>query len=221
MVANDALVVQQVIQAALDGEVDSHNDMGRFRRRSHRGSRAEAQTLKYLGERLEELKGEWEEVTNQARFLFAERYSQPVRLVYCRGELKADGQTFRINSKGQRTWEMLTENRMQLPLFERTETTPSTQQHPIEEKVTSFWIVADTSKRGHLSLYLAHGLELRRDWSKKSELGHMNLICDIVCLLWEGSLTESSIPLTERPEAEEIDEPFLEDRNDEDETATS
>ena len=215
MVANDALIVEQITLAALDGEVDSHNDMGRFRRRSHRGSRAEAQTLKYLGERLEPLDGEWEEVTNQARFLFAERYSQPVRLVYCRGELKADGRTFRINAKGDRTLEMLSENRQQLPLFERTETTPSTKEHPIEEKVTTFWVVADTSKHGHLALYLAYGLELKRDWSKKSELGHMNLVCEVVLLMWEGSLTEANIPLTDLPAAQEIEEPFLEDRDDE------
>ena len=216
MVANDSAVIGQIIQAALDGEVDSHNDMGRFRRRSHRGSRAEAQTLKYLGELLEPLDGQWEEITNQARFLFAERYSQPVRLVYCRGELKKDGLTFRINSKGDRTKEMLAENRQQPRLFAPEDLPPLESQ---EEKVTTFWVIADTSKRGHLTLYLAYALNLVRDWRDKKELGHMNLVCDVVRLIWTGSLTESNIPLTDVPAAQEIEEPFLEDRDDEETAA--
>ena len=213
LVAEDAALASALVRSVRDGEVDGYNDLGPFRRRSHRGSRAEAQSLQHLGRALEPLGGEWEEVSNQARFLFPTRFSEPLRLVHCRGEMKGDDR-FRIGLKGERSQELINENRRQMALFERTSTTPATRLRPIEEPIYNLWIMADASCKGELSIYLAYPTELSREWLNKADLFHMNLVCDSVRLLWSGALIESELPLIERPKAAPIEEPFLLERED-------
>ena len=208
-VADDLEVRERLIGAALDGEVDSHNDMGLYRRRTHRGSRAEAQSLQHLGHALAPLGGEWEETTNQARFLFATRYGRPVRLIYCRGEMR-DGRTFRIGHKGKRTRELINEN-LEPRLFDYTATTASTQQEPLEEFVYNLWFVADATESGMLSLYLGYAIELQRVGNKLDELSRMDLTCDPMRLLRACPLTDANVALSDLPQAQEIEEPFLEE----------
>lgn len=208
-VAGDLVIRESLIQAALDGEVDSHNDMGLYRRRTHRGSRAEIQSLQYLGHALAPLGGEWEETTNQARFLFASRFGQPVRLIYCRGEMR-DYRTFRIGHKGKRTRELINEN-LEPRLFNYTATTASTQEQALEELVYNLWFIADATETGMLSLYLGYATELRRVGNKLDELRRMDLTCEPMRLLRQCPLTDANVPLGDLPAAQAIEDPFLEE----------
>lgn len=211
-VAADALVADCIIRSVQNGEVDALNDLGRFRRRSHRGTRAESQALQYMGVSLEEHGFEWEEMSNQARFLNRARFGSPMRLVYCRGGLRAPSNNFSINPKGPLTDDLVNENLMQSALFSFTATTPGTQSQPLYEMVHNIWVMADATVAGRLAVYLAHPIELQRDSANRLR---MVLVCSQARLLWEGSLENTVDPLAERPQAQPIEEPLLEERDDE------
>jgi hypothetical protein len=211
-VAADAIVSDCIIHAVQNGEVDALNDLGRFRRRSHRGTRAESQALQYLGVSLEEHGFEWEERSNQARFLNPTRFGAPVRFVYCRGGLRAPSSNFGINPKGPFTDDLVNENLMQTALFPFTATTPSTQSQPLFEMVRNIWVMADATVAGRLAVYLAYPIELQRDPANRLR---MILVCPQARLLWEGSVADSVEPLAERPQAQPIEEPMFEERDDE------
>jgi hypothetical protein len=217
---DDAEFRECAIQAARDGEVDGYNDLiGGFRRKSHRGSRAEEQTLQYLGQRLTPIGFEWEEVTNQARFLCADRFGNPVRLIHCRGEMLLgvdDKPFFRIGKKGERTEELVDENQSQLELFQHLATTVGTLQEPIEDLVYNVWLIVDANVKGQISIYLAHATELHSNWRQGgADKYKMNLICPHVRLLWAGSLLEQKPKVDDRPEAAPTEEQFLEERSEE------
>jgi hypothetical protein len=212
LLSDDAEVIDALTQAVRDGEVDAYNDLGRFRRRSHRGSRAEAQTLQHLGYRLEHLGFEWEETSSQARYLAPMRFGRPLRVVHCRGELKPGGFSFRIGLKGERTHELINQNRQQMALLEYTATTETTRRQPVQESIANTWLIADANAAGFLSIYLAYPVDLVRDWNNPQDRWHMNLICSDVRLVWEGWLFDNVSPLIERPEAVPIEEPVFKER---------
>lgn len=212
-VAGDAVVTDQIVKAVLAAEVDAINDSGPFRRKSHRGTRAEEQSLQHLGVNLQGQGFEWEEVTNQIRFVAASRYRHPLRLVYCRGGRRQDGLTFRISGKGERTIELINENQ-QGSLFHYLDSTINTHGNPVSEMVYNLWIIAD-ARKADLSIYLAYPTRLERDWRTSGERFHTNLKCTEVRSLWYGSLGETAAPVIDRPEAVSIEGPSLVDRESE------
>jgi hypothetical protein len=131
--------------------------------------------------------------------------------VHCRGRLNNSGQSFRVGKKGDRTLELVNENRQQHQLFEYVASTPQTRTEPIQELVPNVWIIADASPTGRLAIYLAYPYGLERD--SGANWAHMNLFCSAVRLLWEGPLFEHHIEVTDRPEAAEISIPTILDRD--------
>jgi hypothetical protein len=209
VVLADEEVVQSIILSVRRGEVDGFNDLGRFRRRSHRGSRSEEQTLQYLGRSLEELGFGWEEETNQCRFFNRFRYGWPIRVLHSRASLNPCGTSFRIGRKGERTQELLNENR-QGQLFEYVNSTSVTPASCVEQ-VYNLWILADSPLGGNLRVFMAYPRELQRNRGENWQT--MTLFCDHVRLLWEGSLFDGESPIVERPEAMPVEDDLVRDRD--------
>lgn len=215
--SEDKSLIEILRPNLLKAEIKGLNDaLGDYKRDSHRGKHAEEEVWPLLGPPLRELGFSHSFENQQGRFLNLNRYSWPVRLLYCRAQ-EVDG-AFTVWRKGESSQDLFNDNKRQLLMFPPVSQHAKERAEPVHDVIWNVWILAVTERvkieanlyDEELVVHLVYPLSIQKP---KSIVARYHLLCDARLEIFRESLGQAPISIGELPEATQVDVPEPEERD--------